>query len=1010
MKSDFKVILSLICAFYISLSVYGKGVELSFSEAKYGIAKWEFETYGNYRAVIEVEENSDAAYIRLPWRRRDARPQYKRIIIIDASTNRQVDNIYCPEINREYGDIVFKPATVPGKYYIYYMPYNINHSYFPNTVYLIPEDRANRYWKISLPLNKLNTLSKAQLIEFQAKDDFYNVFPMEVIATKDETQRLINTSENSDYLLFPEEREYPIVMRNDLPLRWIIKGPGDEFLGKGQPGEYYTFQIGYYALRDIDDIDVVFECENVDNKLFTCFNTNGVDWAGKRFSKNLSVKKNHVQPLWCGIQIPLDFKGMLLCKAKIKPLGLKESTVAIRIDVSGEPLTDGGVGDIKKMSRMKWLNSDIGLDDNVFGIYTPVSFKNNKAGILGREIILDKSGLPRQLTSMFDDMSAAMNGPKRELLSSPVRLLIEENGDQVDFKFSKHEVIHRSTGALVLKTRGKSPRLDMECRSKIECDGYANFTIRITAKENCSLSDIRLEIPYKKEIATYMMGMGCKGGFRPEKWDWKWDINSSNSVFWIGTVGAGLQCRLKGYKDIWELFNFKDTGIPEDWYNSGKGGCTMREERNSFIAKAYSGSREIKEGDTLMFRFGLLLTPVKPLDQDHWQWRYWHSNKGINMPDSVNNSNASIINIHHATGLNPYINYPFVTSDTLKSYVSEEHSHDKKVKLYYTVRELSVRAPEIFALRSLGNEIFRSGKGFRLADRFTRPTETDGITGESWLCEHLLDDYLPAWHHYFDDGTWDAAIAQTGLSRWHNYYLEGLNWLIKKARIDGIYLDGLGYDREIMKRVRKVMDRSRPGCLIDFHCGNHFLPQYGMNNISNFFMEHFPYINSLWLGEGFDYNESPDYWLTEIAGIPYGLYGEMLEGGGNAWRGMVYGMTNRLKWGGNPAAIWKLWDDFGISESQMLGYWSKRCPAKINDDEIKATAYVKKDKTLIAVGNWGDNKTIELNIDWKAIGIHKSGARIIAPPIDGIQNKTIFKPDEPIPVEANKGWFLILSE
>ena len=1010
MKSDLKIILSLICAFYISLSVYGKGAELSFSEAKYGIAKWEFETYGNYRAVIEVEENSDAAYIRLPWRRRDARPQDKRIIIIDASTNRQIDNMYCPEINREYGDIVFKPATVPGKYYIYYMPYNINHSYFPNTVYLIPEDRADQYWKISLPLDKLNTLPKAHLIEFQSRDDFYNVSPMEVIATKDETQRLINTSENSDYLLFPEEREYPIVMRNDLPLRWIIKGPGDEFLGRGHPGEYYTFQIGYYALTDIDDINVVFECKDVDNKLFTCFNTSGVDWEGKRFSKNLFVKKNHVQPLWCGIQIPLDFKGMLLCKAKIKPLGLKESTVAIRIDVSGEPLPDGGVGDIKKMSRMKWLNSDIGLDNNVFGIYTPVSFENNKAGILGREIILDKSGLPGQLTSMFDDMSATMNGPKRELLSSPVRLLIEENGDQVDFKFSKHEVIRRSTGALVLKTRGKSPRLDMECRSKIECDGYANFTIKITAKENCSLSDIRLEIPYKKEIATYMMGMGCKGGFRPEKWDWKWDINSSNSVFWIGTVGAGLQCRLKGYKDIWELFNFKDTGIPEDWYNSGKGGCTMREERNSFIAKAYSGSREIKEGDSLMFRFGLLLTPVKPLDQDHWQWRYWHSNKGINMPDSVNNSNASIINIHHATGLNPYINYPFVTSDTLKSYVSEEHSHDKKVKLYYTVRELSVRAPEIFALRSLGNEIFRSGKGFRLADRFTRPTETDGITGESWLCEHLLTDYLPAWHHYFDNGTWDAAIAQTGLSRWHNYYLEGLNWLIKKAKIDGIYLDGLGYDREIMKRVRKVMDRSRPGCLIDFHCGNHFLPQYGMNNISNFFMEHFPYINSLWLGEGFDYNESPDYWLTEIAGIPYGLYGEMLEGGGNAWRGMVYGMTNRLKWGGNPVAIWKLWDDFGISESQMLGYWSKRCPVKINNDEIKATAYVKKDKTLIAVGNWGDDKTIALNIDWKAIGIHKSGARIIAPLIDGVQNETIFKPDEPIPVEANKGWLLILSE
>ena len=61
-------------------------------------------------------------------------------------------------------------------------------------------------------------------------------------------------------------------------------------------------------------------------------------------------------------------------------------------------------------------------------------------------------------------------------------------------------------------------------------------------------------------------------------------------------------------------------------------------------------------------------------------------------------------------------------------------------------------------------------------------------------------------------------------------------------------------------------------------------------------MEHFPYINSLWFGEGYDYNAPPDYWLVEISGIPFGLYGEMLEGDGNPWRGMVYGMTDRLGW------------------------------------------------------------------------------------------------------------------
>ena len=62
-------------------------------------------------------------------------------------------------------------------------------------------------------------------------------------------------------------------------------------------------------------------------------------------------------------------------------------------------------------------------------------------------------------------------------------------------------------------------------------------------------------------------------------------------------------------------------------------------------------------------------------------------------------------------------------------------------------------------------------------------------------------------------------------------------------------------------------------------------------------MEHFPYINSLWFGEGYDYDETPDYWLVEISGIPFGLYGEMLKGGGNPWRGMLYGMTQPARTG-----------------------------------------------------------------------------------------------------------------
>jgi hypothetical protein len=181
-----------------------------------------------------------------------------------------------------------------------------------------------------------------------------------------------------------------------------------------------------------------------------------------------------------------------------------------------------------------------------------------------------------------------------------------------------------------------------------------------------------------------------------------------------------------------------------------------------------------------------------------------------------------------------------------------------------------------------------------------------------------------------------------------------------------------------------------------------------MNNISNFFMEHFPYMSSLWLGEGFDYNETPDYWLIEIAGIPYGLYGEML-GQGNPWRGMVYGMSNRLMWGGDPREIWKVWDDFGIDKAQMLGYWSKRCPVKTDDDMIKATAYVRKGKTLIAVASWTDDKKVKLTIDWEAIGLDRSKATLRAPAIPNFQDEATYKPGQPIPIPTGRGVLLIVE-
>ena len=69
------------------------------------------------------------------------------------------------------------------------------------------------------------------------------------------------------------------------------------------------------------------------------------------------------------------------------------------------------------------------------------------------------------------------------------------------------------------------------------------------------------------------------------------------------------------------------------------------------------------------------------------------------------------------------------------------------------------------------------------------------------------------------DGEWDGAVCDVGTSRWFNYYVHGLLWSTSHApHIDGIYYDGINFDRRSMQRVRKVLDAgagSRGTPLID---------------------------------------------------------------------------------------------------------------------------------------------------------------------------------------------------
>ena len=291
------------------------------------------------------------------------------------------------------------------------------------------------------------------------------------------------------------------------------------------------------------------------------------------------------------------------------------------------------------------------------------------------------------------------------------------------------------------------------------------------------------------------MGLGFKGGERPASLDWKWEVKNNQDSAWIGDINAGLQFTLKDDKYVRPLntnfYTLKPLVMPASWFNGGKGGCRLAEkDAATYLVSCYSGARTIAQGETLFYNFRLLLTPFKPIDPaGQFRTRYFHAFKPV---DEVVQQGANVVNVHHANAINPYINYPFFRPAEMKAYIDRAHAEQLRVKIYYTVRELANRAPEIFALRSLGEEIFAPGSG----------------GGYSWLQEHLGSNYIAAW---FVPDLKDAAIVNSGVSRWHNFYVEGLDWLARNVGIDGLYIDDVAFDRLTMKRVRKVLDRQQAG-------------------------------------------------------------------------------------------------------------------------------------------------------------------------------------------------------
>lgn len=834
---------------------------------------------------------------------------------------------------------------------------------------------------------------------------------------------------NQTFLVFPELRENSIRWFDSIPEGKIKRAvhPSD-FVMSAQPGEFFVYQVGVWAIKStLEDIQVEFSDLKKGNsgkmipaKNMCCFNKGGLDLSGKTFIKKVNVQRGRIQALWMGIDLegiePGTYSGSVSVVA-----GGEKQIVPIRLKVSGEAVPNHGYNDGRRLSRLNWLNSSVGIDEEITKDYIPVKVEENKISILGRKLNIGANGLPSSISSYFDGSNKSITGKGEDVVNDPFRFIIEkEDGKIIQLQPGTLEFSGQTPSKIVWQVLNTSNECDLECTGQMEYDGFVDYKLKLTAKVPIKVRDIRLEIPIAKDKAEYMMGLGHEGGFRSPVWNWKWDVSRNQDMLWVGAVNGGIRIKWKAENYVRPLnvlyYEFGPLKMPPSWGNEGKGGVDITEKNKEVLVNAYSGDREIKEGDVLNYDFELLITPFKLIDKKiKFNDRYYHdlkTNTSVKI-DSALKAGANIINIHHSEDIYPYINYPYLDESTkeLTRLVADAHKKGLRMKFYYTTRLLTKNLPEFWALNSLNGEVVFPGPGNE-----TR-TEREYPDGPNeWYINNLKEKYIPGWFNLIKEGRFkgetDLSVVTTPDSRLNNFYIAGLDWMVQNMGIDGVYIDDTALDRYTLRRARKIIDRYRPEGRMDFHSWNHFNKWAGFTNCLNLYMDLLPYLDLVWIGEERNYNRAPDHWLIEVSGIPFGLPGQMLEGGGNPWRGMVYGITTRAGWTINPPSeIWKFWDKYKIENKELIGYWEKKCPVTCSNPMVKASVFRSADEVIISVANWSEkDEEASLIVDWSRIELNAEKSDIFIPEIKDFQTEQRSVSLEKITIPGSKGYLIVIKK
>ena len=576
-----------------------------------------------------------------------------------------------------------------------------------------------------------DTLPSAKFLGMQPRREFDNFTAMELVATPEETAAF---GGGDSFLLIPEDRAKPLRLTNasngDFPVGWLgSPAIGDRrhdaaavLGGVAQPGEWFAMQLGVWARSapvEVMSLEMSGDETLVQN--FSCISLGGHDYTGAQFSKPWGLPAGRTSALWMGVQLPLTattLQGHLTVVLRHNET-IINATVPVKIEVSGAAAVNAGDNEPSKLTRLRWLDSRIGINDRVPAPFTPVdtsAWKQNRTlRILGRSLTIGASGLPQDITAV------------RKIGSGIFAL-----GSGWTFAPDGPALSNQTRSAVSWTARGtdSSVGCTINVTGSLSFEGYLDMAISISAAKPTTLPDFSVSAVLR---APYLAGLGRAGRkLGAAAWplanipptggtaaaasgctennslplQFKWN-RSAAPMLWVGDMDGGMRIKWKGPGTAWD--NPAYQGVAS-WANAGAGTFTVTNASSAGAGAsdlvrvvASTGPLKLDTSAPVSFHFDLCITPFKPREvaaNEHFQSRYFqigYPDHHMYTPEQVAQTGATIASessnsrhvvlrdcdgrpllrtaIHQGVDslINPYINWPFVRElcflDSMRSVV-----------------------------------------------------------------------------------------------------------------------------------------------------------------------------------------------------------------------------------------------------------------------------------------------------------------------------------------------------